>query len=609
MKTTARFDVLREKTLKKLFSEKYLMAIWRSVVKSQMRNLDILDLHDYYDFNLPIEERAKEIQSQILRAQYKASNPLIFKIEKRYGICRHAMIPSPSDALIFQTITEHIATQLKDSQPTDKAYYSRDKHHLKLPHQIKEALGYPWFIMWPKFQKDIWKFTDDCSYLVVTDIANFYDNIGLRELRHIVSARIKVEEVILDLLFNIIEQLSWVPDYLPSSLKGLPTINLEAFRLLPHIMLFEVDEVLNKHTDGNFVRWNDDINIGVNSKDDAYAILSDINDLLKSRGLALNLSKTIIYEADEARKHFMVDENIYLDKFTKVDPTLPSFAGRKKRFLSRFSSHLKNSHLRNWDKVTKRYFTVAGQLGIKDLLNRSRSLFIEYPSIRSHILSYIGNRGFSQKTADVILALLRDVKRYDDITLFNFIKLLTNMEIPRTKAGKEFIANVDGILSKARSDFDLYCYFWYLAKYGEPHHLLNTIEKYRKRWKNEQFMARQVVATVPRLFQFRSDSAMRLINEQKIAGPRDAASVASNLDSFLSLETVKGSLHGYLFPPKQQRPYPLPKYLILLCVLSSNNLKRSERRRLSIKVKEHIYDPWYIYWLKKGKHIVSKSKV
>jgi hypothetical protein len=32
-------------------------------------------------------------------------------------------------------------------------------------------------------------------------------------------------EVITDLLFNTIEQISWVPDYLPYSRRGLPTTN------------------------------------------------------------------------------------------------------------------------------------------------------------------------------------------------------------------------------------------------------------------------------------------------------------------------------------------------------------------------------------------------
>ena len=147
MKTTARFDVLRERTLNRIFTIKNLTDVWRSVVRSQMRSLDILDLHDYYDFNLAVEDRAKEIISLILRGQYSATPPLIFRLEKKYGICRHIMIPSPSDALVFQTITEFLATHLEEVTPTKKAFYSRDKHHLKLPHELNTDRAYPWFIL------------------------------------------------------------------------------------------------------------------------------------------------------------------------------------------------------------------------------------------------------------------------------------------------------------------------------------------------------------------------------------------------------------------------------------------------------------------------------
>lgn len=597
MKITARFLILREKTLSNLFTTKNLTNIWRGVVRSQMRGMNILDLHDYFDFNLIIDDKAKEIQSQILRGQYRASSPLVYRQEKRYGICRHLMIPSPSDALVFQTITEHIVTSLKDAQPTDKAYYSRDKHQLKLPHQFEEAEGYPWFMLWPRFQKDIWKFTDDCKYLVVTDVADFFDNIGLRELRHIVSARIKVDEVILDLLFNIIEQMSWTPDYLPTSLKGLPTINLEAFRLLPHVMLFEVDEVLNSRTGGNFVRWMDDINIGVNSKDEAHTILGDTNDVLKSRGLALNLSKTIIYEAAEAKKHFMIEENTYLDFVSKTDISSPKFPNIKARFMKRFRSHVKNPSFRNWDKVTKRYFTVAGQLKITELRRYCRQLFLDYPNVRSNILEYLLRLGFSKATVNVILDLLRSVRRYDDVTLFRFCKLVTDMVIPRMETGTIFIAAVDRLLAPAESNFDLYCYIWFSAKYREPFQLMNLIQSTKKRWMNEQFLARQVVSVLPRLLCFNRDAVLRLLDEQMTAGPRDAASVASNIHALLEIEKVTSQVHGYLFSPKPQRPYPLPKFLILSSVLSSTSLKPGEKNRLSAKVREHITDPWYLHWL------------
>lgn len=595
MKTTARFNVLREKTLRKLFTIKNLTSVWRSVVRSQMRRLDILDLHDYYDFNFNIEDRAKEIRNQILKGQYKASPPLIYRLEKKFGICRHMMIPSPSDALVFQTITEHLAPLVKAATPTDKAYYSRDKHQVKLPHEFQTSSPAPWFVLWPRFQKDIMKFSGEHDYLVVTDVTNYFDNIGLRELRHIVSSRIKADEVILDLLFNIIEQLSWVPDYLPTSLKGLPTINLEAFRLLPHMMLFEVDEVLDTQTAGSFVRWMDDMDFGVDSIDRAHTVLGSINDVLKSRGLALNLGKTIIYTSSEAKKHFLFDQNQYLDEFQKKKPSAAGFAKNKKEFLKKFREHLKRSDLRNWDRVTKRFFTVAGKHSISDLRRYCAALFQEQPGIRPNILYYLSLLGYSQATANAILRIVRDTQRYDDVMLFQFVRLVTEMEVPRTKSGLVFVSQFRALLDPSASDLDLYCTCWFAAKYFRPHELLNLLEKTRSRWVNEQFLARQVVSMLPRAYLFKTDAVLRIMDDQLTSGPRDAASVATNIKNLVETERLNKRLTSYLLPDKVQRPYPLPKYLSLMALLSSEKLRESDRKR--IDVRKHVSDPWLLYWL------------
>lgn len=595
MKTTARFDILRIKTLQKLFTIKNLSKIWRSVVRSQMRQLDILDLHDYYDFNFNIEDRASEVRNQVLKGQYKSTSPLIYRLEKKYGICRHIMIPSPSDALVFQTITEYLAPLVKDATPTEKAYYSRDKHQIKLPHQLEGESAYPWFILWPRFQKEILHFSKKCDYLVVTDVTNFFDNIGLRELRHIVSSRIKAEEVILDLLFNIIEQLSWVPDYLPVSLKGLPTINLEAFRILPHMMLFEIDEVLNDQTKGNFVRWMDDIDFGVDSKDEAHEILSKVNDVLKSRGLALNIAKTKIYTSLEAQKNFLFDENKYLDKFQKKKITDPNFKKNRTDFLKKFRHRLKKSELRNWDRVTKRYLKIGGDFGIIELRRYCGKLFKEQPGIRPSILYYLSLLGFSKANANMILSLVRETKRFDDVTLFQFVKIATELKVPINSIGQDFINSFRKLLSRTRSNFDLYCRLWFGAKYDRPHQLLNLIERTKTQWMNEQFLARQVISIMPRIYRFKPETAIHIIDDQLSSGPRDAASVASNIQNLLKLKRLDKRLTSYLFPQTVQKIYPLPKFLILLTILSSDKLPKSYKKR--IKIRTLITDPWYLYWL------------
>jgi hypothetical protein len=106
---------------------------------------------------------------------------------------------------------------------------------------------------------------------------------------------------------------------LPYTGKGLPTSNLEAIRLLAHSFLFEIDDVLKQRTNNSFTRWMDDIVIGVDDRKEAIDIISSISDMLKSRGLALNLSKTAIYDSEQAYSHFQIEENKYLDTLDGFD--------------------------------------------------------------------------------------------------------------------------------------------------------------------------------------------------------------------------------------------------------------------------------------------------
>ena len=67
---TERFQRLRKKTLDAAFEKQITKKIWRSTVRGQLRNMDIKDLYDHYDFNYNIEDRIQTIKSSILDGSY-----------------------------------------------------------------------------------------------------------------------------------------------------------------------------------------------------------------------------------------------------------------------------------------------------------------------------------------------------------------------------------------------------------------------------------------------------------------------------------------------------------------------------------------------------------
>lgn len=595
MKTTARFEIERQKQLAKLFTQSRLIDVWRRLVRQQLRRQAIVDLYDYYDFNSTIAAQADAIIERVLSGQYRAEVPVIFKLEKKLGIARHMMVPSPSDALVFQVLADGLYEELIRAQPSKKAYYARDRHIVKLPHEVAEEQSYPWYKLWPRFQEQIWGFSSSFPLLVTTDITNYFDNIGFEELRRVIAATAPTAEVLLDLLFTLVQDLAWSPDYLPRTLRGLPVINIEAPRLLAHTFLYEVDRVVQHRTKDNFVRWMDDINFGVNDHDEAKRILGEINDVLKSRGLALNLSKTEILTPREVRAHFLVSQNKVMSKRQERAAHLKS-SSAKSRLAARvhvdFQRHLRDCSARNKDKLTKRFLTLLGILNSPLAVSEAAELFISAPAMREAAVRYISWLPFSVETSRALARLLAQAPRYDDMARLEVVKGIVRHAVPFDARGKRFVARVGAILSAGGSGFDWYGRLQFLAKYGKAHEVLTAVDAARKKVRGDSFLARQVIGVLARGAGLNHPKVRRTWHQEVSRGAADSASVAVSLLGFLDgpFPTKSSAAYFYLFPKKSSGPYPLAKFLILCAIAGGERVRKVMTPRPEVVA--FVEDPW-----------------
>lgn len=589
MKTTARFSG-RKNQLERIFSKVNLDNSWKISWKL-LREGDIRDLFDYYDYNYLKADKIGEIRREITTGHYKSRAPVFYRIEKKLGICRHLIILNPDDLLVLQTISAELFKEIIKIQPSKKAFFSRDHASQKSFGSIVPEYSASFLTLWVKFQKEICDFTEEFPFLVSTDISTFYDNINLEELRRYISSIIRIDEVVLDLLFQIIESLSWTPDYLPSTHRGLPVSNCECIRLLAHSFLFEIDEVLQQRTKDNFARWMDDIDFGVRSKSEAKNILSEISDVLKSRGLSLNLAKTRIYTANEAVEHFMFIENKYLDDIGEKIKS--GTAVDKKDFRSRFKSLQSKGSLKAWDKVVKRYLTAFNKMGLKapkqDLVN----LFVDHPALRKNILWNLSSRKSDKSLFEEALKIIGNVESFDDITLYQLCHWLLEKEIGvrdnSIKFANEFIEKI----GQANDRFKFYCKLMLLAKYGESRILRNYVKKFENLWKNDQFLSRQIAAIMPRIIESDSIYAQQILDSIIAIGHRDAASVALVIQSVLNND-YSSKISAWLFPSKQDRPYQFSKFILLLA------LKHGDKTTFEANVpylSKYKIDSWYKKWL------------
>lgn len=596
---TERFK-LRKKILRKIFTKKDIVKVWRKIVRRQLRNLDIKDLYDHYDFNYNIIERAIAIRNDLLNGKYKVSNALTYRLEKKYGICRHIVALQPTDALVFQVLVEKVSVKALENQPSKNAFYSRDKHSVYKPHDIDEY-GLNWRQQWKKMQKKIYHFNDAKKLIVVTDLSNYYDSIDMNELRKVFTSYSKIDEVVIDLIFRIIKGISWLPDYLPYSFKGLPTTNIEGIRLLAHSFLFEIDEILKDNTNNNFARWMDDITFGVDSKKQAIETLSAISDMLKSRGLAINLGKTDIYTAKEGYYHFQIKENRYIDSIETKDIEDEKYNGTCEELYKKFKAHLnlKDTKPKYWSKVAKRYITTHSKLKSDKILKNVTNIYIDYPDLRKFLLIYLENMGYSPQTSEIVLNIINKIDVFDDISLYQICYLVTRWEIPVDEVSKKFLKEFEEYIIKfsfkRKNPFDFYCILWTKAKYNSHENLLRFIKKFQNIWQNDSFLRRQVTAILSRLLVSNSIEVEKLINGQISSGIPNVVTLADQILRFSKLENFDKNLSLYLFPEKKQRPYPLEKFLVLCSVLNSSSIRT--KKNIKKNVLEHIEDSYYLRWL------------
>jgi len=569
---TDRFQQLRKESLSNIFGKSKIISIWRKIVRNQLRQFDFKDLYDHYDFNYNIEDRATAIRNEILNGTYQVSLPLIYKLEKKFGVCRHIIIPQPIDALVLQVLVESISNQIIKHQPSKKSFYSRDKHNVGKPHDAAEY-GLSISEQWKKLQKEIYKFNTEKKLLIVTDLSNYYDSININELKKVFLGYVDNNEVLVDILFHIIEEISWRPDYLPYSGRGLPTSNLEAIRLLAHSFLFEIDEVLKKRTKDSFTRWMDDIVIGIDSRDEAIEIISSISDMLKSRGLSINLSKTAIYNSQEANFHFQIDENKYLDSWKSLKKSCTCYNKITSEIMQSLKKHFHDKSPKYWDKVAKRYITTFTNLESDKLLPITPKVYIEHPSLRPNLLHYLLKLGYKGQTANIIIEILENINIFDDISLFKICLLITSWEIPENKESTEFLEEINNKLIiesfKRKKPADFYSVLWFKAKYNSSKELLEFIKKYQNLWQANSFLRRQVTAVMSRLLITDKEEILSLLYTQISSGIANTASLANQVQKFSKIDKIDGKLRFYLFPKNKQRPYPLPKFIVLCSVLNS----------------------------------------
>jgi len=594
---TPRFKA-RQKVLRQAFSIDEMERCWKKYVRPGLRDQEVLDLYDYNDFHWGRKTYFESLQSEILAGTYMPSAATPVRIEKANGVNRTLIIPSAQDSIVLQCIVEHILQRVLAKQPSKNAFFSRS--HGFAATAVDFDSNYIWFRRWRKFASLRFRLSKSYPYICTTDIANYFDNIDYRHLRNILSSVARIDEVILDVMFKVLEDVSWRPDYLPPAGRSLPQVNFDAPRLLAHAYLFEIDAYLKFRTNDTFVRWVDDMTIPASSYEEAKGAARDLDQLLMTRGLRLNAGKTSVLSAAQARQYFYQVENAYLDveidKAQKLSGQPLRLAVLIKRAVKRFSEFNSKPKIGQWDKVAKRYITLFTNLKNDSLVVFCSKSLLDQPTLRDSIWRYFSALGPSKRLFDVIKKYLMSDHALDDASVFRAANVIVNWPIsPNSKLHKNAkLLGHDmgsGVLIE-KSQFYFVGGLRLISKYGYTADLHQFLLSTKNSWSTSDLMSRQVAATLPK---FRTSvskiSIRKTIEAHKLPS---ANSVLMSLDHiYESAPKLDTEVRMYILNGKNKSNYTIDRFMLALHVLLCKKLSVNIRVNLKKDLLLYIQDPLY----------------
>jgi hypothetical protein len=558
-----------------------------------MRQQYLSDGIENFDFHVGRSLECQKLSQLILQGNYVPQRAQRILVEKGKGLCRQLVIPTIRDALVLQCLSDALYRQVRDNEPTNNAFFEPKEHRFSTTRS-----QYGTFASWLNFQRELFRFSQNRAYIVITDIANYYDTISYTHLRNVIASITDAEECVIDMLIYVLSDLLWQPDYTPRVEVGLPQIDLDAPRLLAHCFLYELDEYLASDSNRDFVRFMDDIDIGVDTIIAAKQVLKHVDLVLQTRQVRLNSGKTQILTRDAALRHFRVIENARLDRLQervrrREKAGLPLDRDRRlveQRILR--GQKAKTFDTGNGEKILKRWITLAGRLASQIPPSTLERLIRLRPGVRENALIYVRTRPLTGARAKMLASIANSGWLIDDAAMVDIANHLVETKVEHRHGRDRHIASI--IASLQKDDYyGFYCLLWLQSKYGTLLDLMETIQNYRTTWLPHERLGRLVGALRP-LFHG-SDLEPRYSDE--IFGSMNSG--ARETFKFQGRLSEKQEVFRALFPtlknpnPSRGTKITHPKFLCLMSALLNPHVEEPLKDKLWAKNSAAFEDIYY----------------
>lgn len=565
----------RQSELRPLFTAGTIRRIWTDKVRKGMRRHHLPDPIDHLDFQLNLAAECAVLEASIFTGAYAPGDTRRILVEKSKGLCRQIVIPTVRDAIVLQCLSDALYRDIRGKEPTNQAFFEPEDHSFSNKDKIFKVSEYGSFKAWLNFQKELLKFANNKNYVVVTDIANYYDTVSYSHLRNIISdLDIGVRESVLDMLIFVLSGLLWQPDYMPRVEMGLPQINTDAPRILAHCFLYELDKFLDSKCGTDFARYMDDLDIGVDTVLEAKQILKCVDLVLHTRQVRLNSGKTLILTQTEAAWHYRARDNAFMSKIEALVERKVAKGvtlDRERRLLrkwlpaayraGRFSGG-------NGEKIIKRALKIAVRIGADVGDKFLFELALRSPGLREPVLRLFAQLPASPRRISALHQLVVGGNLVDDASFVMIANALVEMQIPKVPIYENRIGRLIADFPE-ETLFQKYAKLWVASKYARDSALLDLVSRFRSTWKTDDWLGRLIGGLYPRFINSPVEAAFRTL--VKDSGAPAAVAVYDFHDDVRRDVTVFGKVQGFAKAgnPSKRVGTSHARYLISVSAISN----------------------------------------
>ena len=178
----------------------------------------------------------------------------------------------------------------------------------------------PWYANWPEFDfksKEAFQ-NDGYSFMAVTDIVSYFDNIHLSILNDVLLSFLPREQKIINLLLDFLKTWVCKTSHGGFADRGIPQGN-QVSSFLGNIFLKDLDHAFDSFCsthEARYFRYMDDVRIFTKTEMDARLALLTMNRILRQLHLNVQSSKTKILRESPSRE---ISRSLLDDRFDSLN--------------------------------------------------------------------------------------------------------------------------------------------------------------------------------------------------------------------------------------------------------------------------------------------------